>query len=159
MNCWNIFSVNNARSCLQLRFGDSRRLAAAHSLVTLLALCAILSAPAQASWKLIFTALLLVMHFSSRINANRPGQNGDLHLFHDGAAYIKSADGREAQAVADKHGWASRWASVLPLIEEDSGRRRYCVICASKNTRDEYRRLLVWMRMSGQGSDAGRVVW
>jgi hypothetical protein len=151
--------VNNARTCLQLRFGDSRRLAAVHYLITFLALCAIFSASAQTSWKLIFAVLLLLMHFSSRINANRPGQNGGLHLFQDGAVYIKSADGREARAVAGRHGWASRWASVLPLIEEDSGRRRYCVVCASKNTHHEYRRLLVWMRMSGQGSDAGRVVW
>jgi hypothetical protein len=151
--------MHNTGTCLQLRFGESRRLAAAHYLVTFLALCAILSAPAQLSWKLILTALLLVMHFSGRISANRPAQNGDLHLFHDGAVYLKTADGQEAQAFTGKHGWASRWLSVLPLIEEGNGRRRYCVVCASKNTDDEYRRLLVWMRMNGQGSDTGRLVW
>lgn len=151
--------MNNTGSFLQLRYGESRRLAAAHYLVTLLALFAVLSAPAQLSWKLLLTALLLVMHFSSRINANRPAQNGDLRLFHDGAVYLKSADGQEAQAFAGKHGWASRWVSVLSLIDEDNGRRRYCAVCASKNTDDEYRRLLVWMRMNGQGSDPARLVW
>ena len=43
--------------------------------------------------------------------------------------------------------WVSRWCSLVTLEELLSGRRLRCLICRARNSRDDYRRLLVKLRM------------
>ena len=52
--------------------------------------------------------------------------------------------------------WSSRWISVLPLRELQNGRTRYGIFSASDNHPDEYRRLLLWLRLRGP-AEAPRV--
>jgi hypothetical protein len=66
---------------------------------------------------------------------------GRLHLSDDGCGILFTAQGSR-QVLQSSSGWISRWLCVLPLRDVQAGTEFRCVICASLNRADTYRRLL-----------------
>ena len=110
------------RDSIELYAGSSQGLLACQQAASVLALVAILSAPAEPLW--MITTLLALGAVPARLCGE---------------------------------GWISRWCCVMMLEELLSGRRFPCLIFRSRNSPDDYRRLLVSLRM-GQANTrtAGR---
>jgi hypothetical protein len=133
---------------LELKFGEGRWLQTGHGAVTLLAFASILFTPSHTAWKIVALSLLVLVHAVSAAPAKQRANRGVLRLWRDGSARIQASDGRETGAQCSPRGWSSQWFSVLVVKEHDSKRTRRCVVCASENVPDDYRRLRVWMRLS-----------
>ena len=144
---------------LDIRFGPSRWLQAAHLLLASLGLLAILATPANWIWKLGSIILLILVSFFVHAWSVHQGRSGVIQLFPDGTALLRTVSGREINAIQGPHGWVSRWICVLTLYEADNDVKHNCVICASENYPDEYRRLLKLMRMRTPPAAAQRVIW
>jgi len=144
---------------LNIRFGTSRWLQVAQLLLASLGLLAILITPANWAWKLGSIVLLLLVSFFVHAWPVHQGRSGVIHLDPDGAALIRTASGHEINAVLGSHGWVSRWICVLSLYQPDNYAKHHCVICASENHPDEYRRLLKFLRMRTPPAVAQRMIW
>ncbi|MBT8047909.1 MAG: hypothetical protein HKN57_02850 [Xanthomonadales bacterium] len=132
---------------IRLCFGMSRRLKFAHVLIALAGLLAILQSPAGWPWQA--GSLLLLGCAVGGLYAWfawRP-QRGVMLLLPDGTAEIQWLKGSSRRVALDTRAWATRWFCVLPLLEAENGRHHHCVVCASENRPDAYRRLLVTLRM------------
>ena len=144
---------------LDIRFGPSRWLKVAHLLLALLGLLAILAAPANWLGKLGSILLLILVSYLVYVWSVQHDRSGVIQLCLDGTAQLRTVSGREINAIQGPHGWVSRWICVLTLYEADSDVKHNCVICASENYPDEYRRLLKLMRMRTPPAAAHRVIW
>ena len=94
-------------------------------------------------------ALLLAHALCARRMANARTR-GRLHLAADGEALLFTAHGVHALRQ-QPGGWHSRSLCVVPLADAESGRSRRFVLCRSLNRPDAWRRLLVRLRLQGQG--------
>jgi hypothetical protein len=143
---------------LEIRFGISRWLKMAQAAGVSLGLLAILLTPANWKWKLGSILLLLLLAFVIQARSVHDSRFGTIRLFADGTALLRMVCGRKIKAVQGPHGWTSRWFSVLVLLEPDGVRKRHCVICASENRPDDYRQLLVQLRMR-TAPESQRMIW
>jgi len=89
----------------------------------------------------------------------RKSQSGSISLLPDGTAHLMTLAGRKADARLKENNWITRWFCVLALFEPDRDRRYYCVICASENRPDEYRRLLKFLNMRTSTDDLQKAAW
>ena len=144
---------------LDIRFGTSRWLQVAQLFLAALGLLALLIAPANWTWKLGAIVLLIMVSFFVHAWSVHQDRSGVIHLVPDGAALIHTASGQEVHAVLAPHNWVSRWICVLSLNEVENLAKRHCVICASENHPDEYRRLLKLLRMRTPPAAAQRMIW
>lgn len=144
---------------LEVRFGHSRWLIVAESLISLLGLLAILATPANSIWKFCSILLLLLASLWLMAKSVHENRSGTIRLFSDGTALLRTASELEINAVQGPHGWVSRWLAVLALQEAENGMKHYCIICASENHPDEYRRLLKFLRMHSPPTEAHRMIW
>lgn len=144
---------------LEIRFGHGRWLMMAHILISSLGLLAILATPANLVWKLCSILLLLLVSLGVFARSIDNSRAGTIRLFADGTAFLRIPSRREVNAVQGPQGWATRWLSILTLQESVSGRKHYCIICASDNDPDEYRRLLKFLRMHAAPAEASRLIW
>jgi len=119
----------------------------AHLFVAALGAVAILLTPAASGWKICALLALVCSAFTAHVLSVRKSQSGLISLAPDGAAQVESYEGKQSEARLKENNWMSRWFCVLAMFEPDSNRRYYCVICASENTPDEYRRLLKFLNM------------
>ncbi len=157
-NSWNRFAVVRA-DFLEIRFGTSRWLKAAQILLALLGILAILASPANWIWKLGSILLLILVSVSVHTWSAHRGRSGAIHLYPDGTAFLHTASGQEINAIQGPHGWISRWLCVVTLFDDDSRAKHHCVICASENHPDEYRRLLKFLRMRTAPAGTQRMIW
>jgi len=67
------------------------------------------------------------------------GQTQQLRLFRNGTAVLDGQTG-----TWGRHFWCCRWCALLRI--EFPQRAVHGIVCASRNPKDEYRRLLVWHR-------------
>ena len=157
-NCWSRFAVVQA-DCLDVRFGISRWLQVAFLLLVSLGLLAILIT--AASWALKFGSILLLILASISVHAwsVHQSQAGAIHLLSDGTALLRTVSGQEINAIQGRHSWVSRWICVVTLYAVDNNTKHHCVICASENHQDEYRRLLKLLRMRTAPETAHRMIW
>jgi len=132
---------------LTLRFGPGPRLGVLQFAAALLGAVAILVSPADLAWKL--GAWLTLVFATWRVHAVSFGKSrsGRLELLPDGTVQMNFHDGRQSRAVLRENAWTIQWFSVLALFEPDSGRHYHCVVCASENSPDDYRRLLCHLHM------------
>ena len=144
---------------LDIRFGASRWLKLAHLLLASLGLLAILITPANWAWKLGSIVLLLLVVFFVHAWSVHQDRSGVIKLNPDGTALLRTASGQEINAVQGPHAWVSRWICVLSLYEADNLAKHQCVICATENHPDEYRRLLKLLRMRTSPVAAQRMIW
>ena len=157
-NYWYRFAVVQA-DCLDVRFGISRRLQVAFLLLVSLGLLAILITPAGWAWKFGSILLLILASISVHAWSVHQSQAGAIHLLSDGAALLRTDSGQEINAIQGRHSWVSRWICVVTLYVVDNNMKRHCVICASENCPDDYRRLLKLLRMRTAPEDAHRMIW
>ena len=114
-------------------------------LVLFAALC-LLFAPSPWPWIAISISLLLAVHLAGLAYLRRAQAPGTIHLHLDGSFRLQS----DAPALAGHQlpsAWITRYLCVVrwkPL----SARSRPCLVCASENHPDNYRRLLVYLRLS-----------
>jgi hypothetical protein len=144
---------------LALRFGVSPWLRFAHFLVAMLGLAAILLTPAASGWKFCTVLALGISGFTAHLLSVRKSQTGLISLGADGAAQVASLHGTQSEARLEESSWVTRWFCVLALFEPVSRRRYHCVICASENTPDEYRRLLRFLNMRTSAVNLQKATW
>lgn len=145
-NCWNRYVVTG-RDPVILRFGPGCWLSVVHVSITLAGAAAVLLSPAGWHWK---TGTLLILVWVSAWLywlSTRPGQRGTLRLLPDGTAEIRPERGGAVIGTLEGNAWASRWLCVVSLRDRESRKLHYCVVSASANPRDAYRRFLVILRM------------
>lgn len=134
------------RDAIELRAGSSPGYRAGYQAVSGFALFAILSSPADPMWVMPALCALGAARLASDRMMGRSNAHRRLVLRADGNATLYSANGI-VLARRSVGSWVSRWCSVVTLEELLSGRRLRCLICRSRNSRDDYRRLLVNLRM------------
>lgn len=144
---------------LEIRFGPARWLLAASLITALLGLLAIVLSPAGWAWKSGTSALLIVVTLLAHVQTNRTRQSGVMRLYSDSVLHYLSIDGKRGLASLEGNNWTSRWFSVLSLLEEQGGSRRFYIVCSSQNPPDEYRRLLRFLRMRTAAPDTHRISW
>ena len=157
-NCWYRFAVVEA-DCLDVQFGISRWLQVAFLLLVSLGLLAILITAASWAWKFGSILLLILASISVHAWSVHHSQAGAIHLLSDGTALLRTVSGQEINAVQGRHSWVSRWICVVTLYVVDNNTKHHCVICASENHPDEYRRLLKLLRMRTAPDEAHRMIW
>ena len=144
---------------IELSFGPARWFSAASGALFALGILAILGSPANGFWKLAFIAMLAVvalLAFAYTANSHRAGI---VRIHYDYSADIHTAHGTDGHANVGAHSWVSRWVSVLVLVDEHSTTRMECLIFASQNPPDAYRRLLAAVRMRSATSAAHGANW
>lgn len=144
---------------IELSFGPARWFSAASGVLLVLGVLATLISPANGLWKLAFIAMLTVvalLAFAYTANSHRAGT---IRIHYDYSVDIHTARGTDGHANIDARGWVSRWFSVLVLVDEHSGTRMECLIFASKNPPDAYRRLLAAIRMRSAPSATHGTNW
>lgn len=149
----------NGVDTLALNFGLSQRFRFAQVMVAITGLMGVLWCPASVFWK--FSAIFLLMLSAWRIDrlTAHPDRSGMIRLCIDGTARLRTASGYNARVLLKANNWTSRWLCVLALYEVDHNRHHYCVICASDNFNDQYRRLLVLLRMGSPDAGLQKATW
>jgi hypothetical protein len=72
-----------------------------------------------------------------------------LRLYPNGALTLFLADDTEQLASVSRGFWVTRLVMVLPV----SGMPGGLLVCASRNRREDYRRLMVWARLQPWAAD------
>ena len=144
---------------LELKFGNSPWLRAVHSLGSASGVLAVLISPANAVWKASAIVLLLLVALTIHFRSSNKNGYGTICLQQDGTAQLFTRDGQKARVVLPANGWVTRWLCVLRLYESEKHRHHYCVICASENQPDPYRRLLVNLRMRSSDANIRKAFW
>jgi hypothetical protein len=139
---------------IELSFGPARWFPAANGVLFALGILAILVSPANGPWKLAFIAMLTVVTLLAVIHTFNSHRAGIVRIHYDYSVDIYTKRGTKGRAYAGAHCWVSRWFSVLTLVDEHSNSRLECLIFASNNSPDAYRRLLAAMRMRSATSAA-----
>jgi hypothetical protein len=124
-----------------------------------LGVVAILVTPAALGWKLCSVLALFFTASTGFVFSLKESQSGSIDLIQDGTALVETREGRRFQAQLKENAWATRWLCVLTLFEQESGRHYYCVICASENSPDEYRRLLKYLNMRTSTAIHQKATW
>lgn len=136
----------NGGTVLDLQAGGARWLRRSHAGVSLLGLAGILGSGARPAWTAAAVIALVLVHCGTARRMRGAGSSGRLRLFADGSAVLLAGGGAVA-ALQRGGGWLSRWLCVVPLRRLSDGRRIDAIVCRSRNAPDDYRRLLVRLRM------------
>jgi hypothetical protein len=131
---------------IELCFGAAPWLRRAQRLAFLLAVLALGLSPAAWPWRLATLVTLAGAWWFEERRAIRNGDRGRMVLLLDGRVRL-DRDGTEQYGLATGVSWVSRWFCVLRLADDDGGRKHSCVVCASENHPDDYRRLLACLRL------------
>lgn len=129
-----------------VRSGGARWLEMTQGLVAFIAGLAILFT--QSSWilKAFVLIALAATYLAGALKMRKDRSSGELRLFTDGTA-IHDRGSQRCVAVQGSPAWVSRWFCMIPLVKHSGTDIIYCMICASNNHPDNYRRLLIWLRM------------
>jgi hypothetical protein len=143
---------------IELHAGGSPGLNACQQAVSVLALVALIWSRAELMWIMMSLLALGAAHRASDRVTRRKADHFRLVLHENGNATMHSVHGT-APARLCAGGWVTRWCSVVSLEELLSGRRLHCLICRSRNSSDDYRRLLVILRMDAAHTPHRGVTW
>lgn len=155
--CSNGFDVTRC-DAIELHAGSSPGLRACHQVVCLLAMVAILWSRAEPMWiVMMLLALGAAYRATGRITRSIT-DHGRLVLHADGNAVVYSVNGTVPTRTC-AGGWVTRWFSVVSLKELLSGRAVRVLICRSSNSPDDYRRLLVILRMHTAHASDRAITW
>jgi hypothetical protein len=131
---------------IELRFGAAPWLRRAQRLAFLLAALALGLSPAAWPWRLAALAILAGAWWFEERRAVRSDDRGRMVLQLDGRVRL-DRDGTEQHGLAGGAAWVSRWFCVLRWADNEHGHNRSCLVCASGNHPDDYRRLLACLRL------------
>lgn len=141
---------------IELMDGPARWLESGQLMVVLVAGFFILTAATPWYWKAAVATLLFPYAFVLHRSARRSKRNR-LLLRLDGSLRLFCSGG-EVEGLLDGGAWVSRWISVLHWTDLEDGSRRHSLVCAAANRADDYRRLMVWLRM-GVGDQKAATSW
>ena len=130
---------------IELRSGAAPWLYQAQTLAFAAAAILLLTATTPWLWKTAALAVLLLVHFHALGHTRRlhPTRKLVLRLDHSLRLYEGNS---ETDGTTGEGAWISRWLCVLRWTAGD-GSRRISLVCASENHVDDYRRLLVFLRL------------
>lgn len=129
-----------------LRCGSSPWLEHLRVALAILSASTVLLSNSGVAWKFAaLAALLLFWHYSGRFWQKHQA-NTRITLRREGPEIVSNVAGTRWR-VSPGTAWISRWLCVFRLREYDSNRVLTCVVCASENHPQDFRRLLVWFRM------------
>jgi hypothetical protein len=144
---------------LELEFGSAQWMRRAYRVLLLLCILAISISPAPWSWKLSAWALLAIVWLLSSLVTGLSANRGKVRLYRDNSAMLSTAIERRVFAsLAERH-WVSPWFCSIGVHLARGGARRFLLVCRAGNDEDEYRRLLVFLRMRPNSSEAERMIW
>jgi hypothetical protein len=153
-------SLNTGKpETLELKFGTSRWLNAAHLGISALGAVAILVAPTNWGWKLLTLFGLVFATLIGLFQSRADSRSGTVILHLDGTSRVITRDGKAVRARLNENAWVSRWLCVLKLFEPRRSKHYHCVICASENSPDEYRRLLKFLNMRSSATVHQKATW
>ena len=139
---------------IQLTFGSPHWLFTARFALAVIAALNILVSGISLSWKIpLVAALALLLWVSPRGIGTFTGWT----MRSDGTLGLNDHD-KHRFRVVEGSAWLSRWISVFRIRDLDSGRVRTCVVAAAQNHEDDYRRMLVFLRMRPERKE-GISVW
>ena len=144
---------------IEIRFGHAPWMMWAHVVITLLGILAVLISPASWQWKvcLVLTggcaSLLLARKMSAMHNT------GIVRILPDSTAFYATAIEKRIFTILCHQQWVCRWFCSLAVSLAHDGKRKDLIICASKNSPDEYRRLLKFLRMRSPAPESQRMIW
>lgn len=143
---------------IELYVGYARWLRWGHAGVSLLGLAGILGSGARPAWMAAAVAALALVHLAYARRMSGPGSHGRLRLFADGTVVFGDS-GKAVSARQRRGGWMSRWVCAIPLERLTDGRRRTVIVCRSLNPPDDYRRLLVRLRLQDPPAPFSGLGW
>lgn len=134
---------------LELRFGAARWVFTFQRWLVVMAAACLLFSSSQWPWTAASLFALLMVHLAGLSYLSRVQAPGRLVLHADGGFLLET--GAETQeGTLGTAAWISRWLCVVRFKGLETGVGRPCLVCASENRPDDYRRLLVRLRL-GQG--------
>lgn len=128
---------------IELRTGAGRVYGRLTALAWLLAMGSLTLTSRSLHWSLVIGSLAVVGSFWPC--AARLRETATLRLHSNGAAELGEAQGAWTPSPR-----VSRWVAVVRV--ELPGHTRRVLVCASRNHRQDYRRLLVWSRFPPAGT-------
>lgn len=135
---------------VQLRSGVCLWLSQLQRLVAFVATLLLLTLSTPWHWKL-GTLLALSVVFASVVRHNaRHHPHGRLMMRMDGTLLQERGD-------VEMHGmvegaWVSRWLCVIHWATAEDNRQRHSLVCASNNRPEDFRRMLVLLRLGPRPS-------
>ena len=133
---------------LELRCGATRQLLHLQQAAAIIASVNLLLVPAPPSWMIGSIAALQLVNLGGFVYMRRMQAPGTLLLRDDDTVLLKQGRSEHRGNLLPS-AWVSRWLCVLrwkPL----EGRSRPCLVCRGANRFDDYRRLLVRLRLGGE---------
>lgn len=130
---------------LELVCGAPPWLAGLQWLLLLFAALGLLFSPSTWPWIVFAISVLLAVHLAGLTYLRRVQPPGILQLHTDGGFRLQSG-AQKFDGELLRSAWVSRYLCVVrwkPLSEPS----RPCLVCASENHQDDYRRLLVHLRL------------
>jgi len=130
-----------------------------HLMLSALGILAVLISPAAWTWKLgvccvlVSTAIVIVRNGFDRQPV------GLIRVFRDGTTLYFANDKKRVFGTLARNQWVSRWICSLGVYPAKHAGKQFFVIFSSMNEADEYRRLLMFLRMRTPASQAQRMIW
>jgi hypothetical protein len=139
---------------IQLISGNPGWLLSARFALVLVAALNILFCAISPGWKM---ALMVALALVLLICPSGIGSRIEWCMRSDGTL---ASDGKSEYSfrVVERSAWLSRWVSVFRIRDMNSGKVRTCVVPATLNHQDDYRRMLVFLRMRPERKE-GITVW
>ena len=136
---------------IELVCGKAAWLAHLETVGAIVSAVLLLFSPAPLPFRLSAIAALSVFMLAERRFSAPRQAFGTLHLRLDGTVRHRGAD-TTTEGMLTGSGWFSRHLCVVGWRPLDGGWRRHSLVCASSNRTNDYRRLLVWMRLGALDS-------
>lgn len=142
---------------IELVTGSGAWLERAHRAFLAMAALSLALTHTPLAWKLAALAALLVISLVER-QAWRQMRSRTRRILKRVGEDIVSPTEQAYWQLRQGRVWISRWFCVFRLEDRDTGKGILCLVCASENHPDDYRRLLVWLRMAPLG-DQRMMAW
>ena len=98
------------------------------------------------AWKLVSLGLLAGIHLAGLSRWRVHAKRSPIVLKRE-AGDIVSETGNSYRVLQEGYSWLSRWFCVFRLADQDTAQCTTYLVCASENHADDYRRMLVWLRL------------
>lgn len=131
---------------IELLEGPARWLESLRVLLSLVACFFILTASTPWLWKSGAIAALLLFSGSAFHRSARRNVRKMLLLRLDGSLRLDRG-GKVVEGRLGGGAWVSRWVCVFHWTDLESGSRNHSLVCAVDNRPEDYRRLMVWLRL------------
>jgi hypothetical protein len=138
--------VSAAPESLTVRTGQAAWLRHAFPALAAIACLGLLTAPTTIALKVLALAALLAFYRIGRRAWRRAVRIGRLQIYRDGPGLLLR-NGEEQRVETAGPAWITPWICVIPLKTVPGAAMIRCMVCASENRPENFRRLRVWLRL------------